>query len=82
MSDQNKMGWATVGRIIVLFAAVSAAHGFGYWQGIRHSQERAIIAGATYATTACVAQEIVSLRQMTRLIEAKNRKPIVVECRP
>jgi hypothetical protein len=66
---------------LVVVVAITGAHIIGYRHGVRAGQHGAIMAGATYATTACVAQELVTLRQMTRLIEAKNRKSIVVECR-
>ena len=69
---------APIAVILLLFAA----HFLGYWKGVREAQERALLAGATYATTACVAQNLVELRQVTRAIEARNYKPLIVECGP
>jgi hypothetical protein len=72
---------ASFGIASAAVLALIVSHEVGYWQGARQSHERTILQTTEYAATICVASQLVTLRQMTRLIEAKNRKPIVVECR-
>ncbi len=67
---------------VVIGLIAFAIYSYGYWEGSHRAQERAVIMGATAGVTHCVAQNLVEMRQYQRLIEARNRKPIVVECRP
>lgn len=64
-----------VGAWALSFAILLAVYGFGYSAGRRSSQSEAVLAGAEYATTACVAQHLVTLRQVTRAIDARFGTP-------
>lgn len=59
---------------LIIGALCSGCYAWGFFESDRRERHRLIQNVAGYAATYCTAQHLVTLRQMTRLMEARNRR--------
>ncbi|MEH3122016.1 MAG: hypothetical protein PGN16_08560 [Sphingomonas phyllosphaerae] len=69
------INWSLVGVLLMML------YGIGYGEGARAARRAAAQTCAREMTPICAAVLLANLKQVERIIAAKNRKPIVVECR-